>query len=59
VSRLPEKQRATLILKLFHELTHEEVARILGSSVGTVKANLFHALANLRRAAAREGEGRR
>jgi RNA polymerase sigma factor (sigma-70 family) len=49
VSRLPEKQRATLILKVYHELTHEEVARILGSSVGTVKANLFHALANLRR----------
>lgn len=49
VSRLPERQRATLILKLFHELTHQEVAGILGSSVGTVKANLFHALANLRR----------
>jgi RNA polymerase sigma-70 factor (ECF subfamily) len=58
VSRLPEKQRATLILKVFHELTHEEVAGILGSSVGTVKANLFHALANLRRAVAREAEGR-
>jgi RNA polymerase sigma-70 factor (ECF subfamily) len=56
VSRLPDRQRATLILKLFHELTHEEVAGILGSSVGTVKANLFHALANLRRemAGARE-----
>jgi DNA-directed RNA polymerase specialized sigma24 family protein len=25
------------------------VAQVLGSSVGTVKANLFHALANLRR----------
>ena len=49
VSRLPDRQRATLILKLFHDLTHEEVAGILGSSVGTVKANLFHALANLRR----------
>ena len=49
VGRLPDKQRATLILKLFHDLTHEEVAGILGSSVGTVKANLFHALANLRR----------
>jgi RNA polymerase sigma-70 factor (ECF subfamily) len=48
VSRLPDRQRATLILKLFHDLTHEEVAGILGSSVGTVKANLFHALANLR-----------
>jgi RNA polymerase sigma-70 factor (ECF subfamily) len=49
VGRLPDRQRATLILKLFHDLTHEEVAGILGSSVGTVKANLFHALANLRR----------
>jgi len=49
VSRLPEKQRATLILKVYQDLTHEEVARILGSSVGTVKANLFHALANLRK----------
>jgi len=49
VAELPEKQRATLILKVYHELTHEEVARILGSSVGTVKANLFHALANLRK----------
>jgi RNA polymerase sigma-70 factor (ECF subfamily) len=49
VSRLPQKQRATLILKMYHELTHEEVARTLGSTVGTVKANLFHALGNLRR----------
>ena len=49
VARLPEKQRATLILKVYQDLTHEEVARILGSSVGTVKANLFHALVNLRK----------
>ncbi len=55
VCRLPEKQRATLILKLYHELTHEEVAEILGSTVGTVKANLFHALGNLRRLMAEEG----
>ena len=56
VSRLPEKQRATLILKVYHELTHEEVARILGSTVGTVKANLFHALGNLRKLMAEAGE---
>ena len=49
VARLPEKQRATLILKIYHDLTHEEVARALGASVGTVKANLFHALGNLRK----------
>jgi RNA polymerase sigma-70 factor (ECF subfamily) len=55
VARLPEKQRATLILKVYHELTHEEVAEVLGSTVGTVKANLFHALGNLRRLMAQGG----
>ncbi len=54
VARLPEKQRATVILKMYHELTHQEVAQILGSSVGTVKANLFHALGNLRKLVAVE-----
>jgi len=56
VGRLPEKQRATLILKIYHELTHQEVAQILGSTVGTVKANLFHALGNLRKLVAEERE---
>jgi len=55
VHRLPEKQRATVILKVYHDLTHEEVAQILGSSVGTVKANLFHALGNLRKLLGTEG----
>jgi len=54
VSRLPEKQRAAVILKVYHDLTHEEVAGILGSTVGTVKANLFHALGNLRKMMAEE-----
>jgi RNA polymerase sigma-70 factor (ECF subfamily) len=49
IRRLPEKQRATLILKTYHDLTHEEVASVLGTSVGTVKANFFHALGNLKR----------
>jgi len=57
VARLPEKQRLTLILKIYDDLTHQEVAKVLGSSVGTVKANLFHALGNLRRLVA-EGEER-
>ena len=43
------KQRATLILRVYHELPHEEIADILGSSVGAVKANFFHALANLKK----------
>jgi RNA polymerase sigma-70 factor (ECF subfamily) len=49
IARLPPKQRAALILRTYHELSHEEIARVLGSSVGAVKANFFHALANLRK----------
>lgn len=46
---LPRKQRAALILRAYHDLSHQQIADILGSSVGTVKANFFHALANLKR----------
>jgi RNA polymerase sigma-70 factor (ECF subfamily) len=49
ILRLPPKQRATLILRVYHDLPHQEIAGILGSSVGAVKANFFHALANLRK----------
>jgi RNA polymerase sigma-70 factor (ECF subfamily) len=49
IARLPRKQRATLILRVYHELPHHEIAEILGSSVGAVKANFFHALANLKK----------
>ena len=49
IARLPNRQRATLILRAYHELPHEEIAAILGSSVGAVKANFFHALANLKK----------
>jgi RNA polymerase sigma-70 factor (ECF subfamily) len=49
IAQLPRKQRATLILRIYHELPHQEIAEILGSSVGAVKANFFHALANLKK----------
>ena len=49
IARLPRKQRAALILRVYHELPHEAIAEIVGSSVGAVKANFFHALANLRK----------
>ena len=48
VARLPRKQRLTLVLRVYHDLSHEEIARVLGRSVGTVKANLFFALRNLK-----------
>ncbi len=49
IEQLPPKQRATLVLRVYQELSHEEIAQILGSSVGAVKANFFHALGNLKR----------
>lgn len=49
IARLPKKQRATLVLRVYHDLPHEQIAGILGSSVGAVKANFFHALNNLKK----------
>lgn len=49
VQSLPPRQRTALILRTYHELSHQEVADIVGTSVGAVKANVFHALANLKK----------
>ena len=49
IASLPKKQRATLILRTYHEMSHQQIANALGSSVGAVKANFFHALANLKK----------
>jgi RNA polymerase sigma-70 factor (ECF subfamily) len=55
IAQLPRKQRATLILRMYHEMSHQEIADALGSSVGAVKANFFHALGNLRKLLGNEG----
>ena len=49
IVQLPRKQRAALILRTYHEMSHQEIAEVLGSSVGAVKANFFHALGNLKK----------
>jgi len=49
IAMLPRKQRATLVLRMYHEMSHQEIADVLGSSVGAVKANFFHALGNLKK----------
>ena len=38
-----------MILRMYHDLAHKEIADMLGCSVGAVKANLFHALQTLKR----------
>jgi RNA polymerase sigma-70 factor (ECF subfamily) len=49
IAQLPRKQRAALILRIYHDMAHQEIASALGSSVGAVKANVFHALQNLKK----------
>ena len=49
IAQLPRKQRVTLVLRMYHEMSHQEIADALGSSVGAVKANFFHALGNLKK----------
>ena len=55
IAKLPRKQRATLVLRTYHEMSHQEIAEVLGSSVGAVKANFFHALNAMKRMLGQDG----
>ena len=47
VELLPTKQRVTLVLAYFQQLSYPEVAQVLGCSIGTVKTQMFRALKTL------------
>ena len=49
VAQLPAKQRAAMIIRTYQDLSHHEIASALGTSVGAAKANVFHALQNLKK----------
>ena len=44
VATLPEKQKAVFVMRYYEEMSYEEIAEILKTSVGGLKANYFHAL---------------
>ena len=44
IAKLPEKQKAVFILRYHEELSYDEIAKILKTSVGGLKANYFHAI---------------
>lgn len=56
IEHLPDKQRKTLVLKVFHELKYTEIASVMSCSVGTAKANFFHAVQALKRRIVPEGD---
>lgn len=59
VAALPPRQREVVLLKVFSDMTHEDVAGAMGLSVGAVKAHLHQAVANLRRRLASSEGGTR
>lgn len=48
IDRLPERQRATVVLRYYEDLTEAQIARELGITVGTVKSTLSRAVDKLR-----------
>jgi RNA polymerase sigma-70 factor, ECF subfamily len=44
IATLPPKQREVFMLRFYDELPYEEIATIVGTSVGGLKANYFHAV---------------
>jgi RNA polymerase sigma-70 factor (ECF subfamily) len=49
LSRLSDDKREVLVLSRFQNLKYEEISRVLGCPVGTIKARVFHAINDLRR----------
>lgn len=49
VLTLPPRQRATVVLRYYEDLSEQATAEILGCSVGTVKSQLSRAIEHLRR----------
>jgi RNA polymerase sigma-70 factor (sigma-E family) len=48
LAQLPPKQRVTLVLRYWEQLSEKETANMLGCSAGTVKSNTARGLARMR-----------
>jgi RNA polymerase sigma-70 factor (ECF subfamily) len=49
VARLPDQQRAAVVLRIWNGLSYAEIAESVGRSEATVRSNMHHALAALRK----------
>lgn len=48
IQDLPEKQKETLYLRIYGDLSFQDIAEVMGCPIGTVKANYHHGVCNLR-----------
>ncbi|MEI8134309.1 MAG: sigma-70 family RNA polymerase sigma factor [bacterium] len=44
IAQLPDKQREVFVLRFYDEMPYEDISVMLGTSVGGLKANYFHAV---------------
>jgi RNA polymerase sigma factor (sigma-70 family) len=44
IETLPPKQKEVFLLRFYDEMPYEDIAQVLGTSVGGLKANYFHAV---------------
>ena len=49
VKKLPPKQKAIMEMRIHEQLSYDEIARMSGRSVSTIKASVFFALEKLRK----------
>jgi RNA polymerase sigma-70 factor (ECF subfamily) len=49
LNKLPEKQRLVFTLRYYDGLSYVEISELLGTSVGALKANYFHAVNKLQK----------
>lgn len=48
INRLPAKQKQVFVMRYFDEMPYEEISKILGTSVGSLKASYHHAAQKVR-----------
>ena len=54
IARLPPRQRAVLMLRIFSDLSFKEIGRVEGISENSAKVNFHHAITRLKQWLARE-----